>query len=187
MGSLGQDDYGDFVDSEDDIDVETEAEPRVRYADPDEPYCPIRIGEVVDDRYRVEHKLGFGSFSTVWLAHDIQQNASVALKILTRGEAGEKERRVQDTIIESVKDSSKLITYQATFYLVGNKGNNHLVFVYPVRGPNLDTLLRQQPRALRMGAARDLLLTLKNLHDAKFIHNGEWIYTLNHCQPCAKK
>jgi len=34
-------------------------------------YHPIRLNDILDDgRYEILHKLGFGSFSTVWLARD---------------------------------------------------------------------------------------------------------------------
>lgn len=43
---------------------------------------PILIGDTFKDgRYRVVHKLGFGSFSTVWLARDTFANRYVSLKI----------------------------------------------------------------------------------------------------------
>lgn len=33
-------------------------------------YHPVYLRERLHNRYEVLHKLGFGSFSTVWLAHD---------------------------------------------------------------------------------------------------------------------
>jgi serine/threonine-protein kinase SRPK3 len=35
-------------------------------------YYPIRTGEVLESRYQVIGKLGFGAFSTVWLARDLK-------------------------------------------------------------------------------------------------------------------
>ena len=36
-------------------------------------YHPIRLNDILHDgRYQILHKLGFGSFSTVWLARDNQ-------------------------------------------------------------------------------------------------------------------
>lgn len=35
-------------------------------------YYPVRIGEVLRDRYQIVGKLGFGASSTVWLARDLE-------------------------------------------------------------------------------------------------------------------
>lgn len=35
-------------------------------------YYPVRIGEVLRNRYQIVGKLGFGASSTVWLARDLE-------------------------------------------------------------------------------------------------------------------
>lgn len=35
-------------------------------------YHPVKVGEIYNRRYRIEAKLGWGHFSTVWLATDLQ-------------------------------------------------------------------------------------------------------------------
>jgi serine/threonine-protein kinase SRPK3 len=35
-------------------------------------YYPVRIGEILKDRYQIVGKLGFGTSSTVWLARDMK-------------------------------------------------------------------------------------------------------------------
>ncbi|RDL30146.1 uncharacterized protein BP5553_10424 [Venustampulla echinocandica] len=163
-------DYGDFVDSDtDDYDeVEFYAEPLQRYRE--FLYYPICIGEVLVQRYRIVHKLGHGGFSTVWMAHDIHEKRDVALKILISGQDGSYEQLMQNKIIQAVQDTSHLITYQATFYLPGHEGTQHQVLVFPLRGPNLVTCLREKSLATRMSAARQLLVALKGLHDARIVH-----------------
>ena len=43
---------------------------------------PVQLGDTYKDgRYRIVHKLGFGSFSAVWLARDLIQNRYVSMKI----------------------------------------------------------------------------------------------------------
>lgn len=44
-------------------------------------YHPVRIGEVYNGRYRVEEKLGWGHFSTVWLCLDLDAHNCVAMKV----------------------------------------------------------------------------------------------------------
>lgn len=46
-------------------------------------YHPVVIGDTFHDgRYHVVHKLGYGGYSTIWLARDQLRNRSVSLKIL---------------------------------------------------------------------------------------------------------
>jgi serine/threonine-protein kinase SRPK3 len=44
-------------------------------------YHPIHIGEIMDERYLIVQKLGWGHFSTVWLACDLKFKTYVALKV----------------------------------------------------------------------------------------------------------
>lgn len=46
-------------------------------------YHPIAIGDQLHDRYRVVHKLGHGTYSTIWLAQDQKLNRYVAVKVCT--------------------------------------------------------------------------------------------------------
>lgn len=45
-------------------------------------YHPIHILDTFNGRYRVLRKLGYGSFSTVWLAVDLRSSRYIALKVL---------------------------------------------------------------------------------------------------------
>jgi serine/threonine protein kinase len=47
---------------------------------------PIRIGDSLQgDQFKILNKLGYGAYSTVWLAMDSLQNRLVALKVLRGG------------------------------------------------------------------------------------------------------
>jgi serine/threonine protein kinase len=45
-------------------------------------YHPVQIGDVYHNRYRILRKLGWGHFSTVWLAKDNRLLLPTALKIV---------------------------------------------------------------------------------------------------------
>ncbi|KAJ7277019.1 kinase-like domain-containing protein [Mycena rebaudengoi] len=55
--------------------------------------CPVKLGDLVGPgtppRYRIIFKLGFGSFSTVWLAHDSVESRNVALKLVQAKSTGQ--------------------------------------------------------------------------------------------------
>lgn len=44
-------------------------------------YHTVHIGEVLNDRYVILQKLGWGHFSTVWLSRDTKNDTYVAIKI----------------------------------------------------------------------------------------------------------
>jgi serine/threonine protein kinase len=46
-------------------------------------YHPVTIGDRLNDRYQVIHKLGHGTYSTIWLARDEKLNKYVAVKVCT--------------------------------------------------------------------------------------------------------
>lgn len=47
-------------------------------------YHPVMIGDRFHDRYRVVHKLGHGTYSTIWLARDEVSNRYVAVDFVRR-------------------------------------------------------------------------------------------------------
>ncbi|KAL8894198.1 MAG: hypothetical protein Q9192_004526 [Flavoplaca navasiana] len=51
-------------------------------------YHPVNVGDVFSNgRYRVVHKLGWGSYSTVWLVRDAKLSRYVALKVIVASES----------------------------------------------------------------------------------------------------
>ncbi|RXW20011.1 hypothetical protein EST38_g5845 [Candolleomyces aberdarensis] len=68
-------------------------------------YHPVKIGdEFSEGRYVIVRKLGWGHFSTVWLARDNKQNRHVALKIVKSAP------RYTETALDEIKLLQRLIT-----------------------------------------------------------------------------
>ncbi|BCR93161.1 uncharacterized protein AKAW2_10207S [Aspergillus luchuensis] len=44
-------------------------------------YHPVMVGDLLHDRYRIIDKLGYGGYSTVWLARDTHMERYVAVKV----------------------------------------------------------------------------------------------------------
>lgn len=101
---IPSDDRGDFVESEDEGEIDKVSEYPNLY--PEGLLYPICIGDMVADRYRIDHTLGHGSYSTVWMAQDVVNESDVALKIMALGESAESDRQIQDEIIQRVKDTT---------------------------------------------------------------------------------
>lgn len=168
-------DYGRLAqNSDDEDDIEADAESWEKYASEGNSHIfyPISLGDILDQRYRVEHKLGHGGFSTVWMAHDLRLKKDVALKVMASGKAGEHEHQIQNRILDEVEDTSHLSMYQRTFFLHGNE-RDHRVLVLPLQGKCLTIYnVSEKPMAIRMSAARQLLQAVESLHRAGFVHRG---------------
>ncbi|GKZ31873.1 hypothetical protein AbraIFM66950_000784 [Aspergillus brasiliensis] len=167
----GKEDF-DVRNEDEEMDLEEVAEPWEKYDKnrTSDVFYPIRIGDLMNQRYLVEHKLGSGGFSTVWMANDRQNNRDVALKILFAGETGEEEIRLQDEIVRNVRDASPFVTYLETFLLPGD-GCHHTVQVLPLMGPCMyGPKVLKMSMASRMSAARQLLEALEDLHEAGIVH-----------------
>ncbi|PYH39103.1 kinase domain protein [Aspergillus neoniger CBS 115656] len=61
-------------------------EEKLPFYKPDQFY-PVHIGELLKSRYRVLGKLGYGSYSTVWLCHEKSEQRYVAVKVLTKNDS----------------------------------------------------------------------------------------------------
>ncbi|KAG6843956.1 hypothetical protein H0H87_011411 [Tephrocybe sp. NHM501043] len=68
-------------------------------------YHPVKLGDAFSGgRYVVVRKLGWGHFSTVWLAHDTKTNRHVALKVVKSAP------RYTETALDEIKLLQRLIT-----------------------------------------------------------------------------
>ncbi|RYP40341.1 hypothetical protein DL768_010646 [Monosporascus sp. mg162] len=92
-------------------------------------FHPVYLGDAFDDRYRVIHKLGFGGFSTVWLARDA----------LTNRESPTYKARMAIGSHSSITESGLFAVVDREFWFNGPNGR-HLCLVYPVLGPDLSKL-----------------------------------------------
>ncbi|KAI1185293.1 kinase-like domain-containing protein [Nemania serpens] len=156
--------------------VRTAAQARhVRTFDEEDPsryfpggYHPVRIGdEFHNGKYRVIRKLGYGLYSTVWLARNSQTDEHVALKILTADSFGGEKPTFELDIL-------RYLASKAT-ETPGNPGADHIVGLqdeFKHSGPNgRHVCLRKLfPRAklpipVAKKVTKELLMALAFLHD----------------------
>lgn len=110
-------DFGDFVSTEDEeFDHEEVAEPWHKYDIKEalHVFYPVCVGEMLNERYLVEHKIGSGGFSTAWTARDIHDKRDAALKVMSSEEWGGNEICMQDKIVQNVQATSHLVIYYAS-------------------------------------------------------------------------
>ncbi|CAG7852501.1 Protein kinase dsk1; AltName: Full=Dis1-suppressing protein kinase [Serendipita indica DSM 11827] len=138
-------------------------------------YHPVHIGDKFSDgRYVVVRKLGWGHFSTVWLAKDTKH---IALKVVKSA------ARYTETALDEIKLLQRLISSDPThpgrshvisfldhFRHKGPNGN-HVCMVFEVLGENLLGLIkRHQTKGVPIGLVRQIakqvLLGLDYMHRA---------------------
>lgn len=139
-------------------------------------YHTCYIGETYrDNKYTLVRKLGWGHFSTVWLARDNDKQCHVAMKIVRSA------KHYTDTAIDEIKLLDRVTS--ADIYHPGHdhviqlldtfthKGPNgvHVCMVFEVLGENLLSLIRRYkhrgiPVVFVKQIAKQLLLALDFLH-----------------------
>lgn len=142
-------------------------------------YHPAFKGEPYKDaRYILVRKLGWGHFSTVWLAKDMVNNTHVAMKIVRSDkvytEAAEDEIKLLQRVNDA--DNTKEDSMGANHILklldhFNHKGPNgvHVVMVFEVLGENLLALIKKYehrgiPLIYVKQISKQLLLGLDYMH-----------------------
>ncbi|KAI1307727.1 kinase domain protein [Xylaria venustula] len=145
-------------------------------------YYPVRIGEVFANRYQVVGKLGFGYFSTVWLARDLQKHRHVTLKVLicshTLGDSVNTELAMYERVQQRRSrhpGRNNVRSLLDSFTVTGPEGE-HLCLVHRPLGRSVADILHQhrspgfQTNFLR-SLLKDLLLAVDYLHtECQIIH-----------------
>ncbi|KAF2688088.1 kinase domain-containing protein [Lentithecium fluviatile CBS 122367] len=102
---------------------------------------PLTIGETLKDgRYRIIHKLGSGSFATVWLARDSSENKYVSLKVLSAETPPSecKELRLLEAITEStVTHEGREFVQLLDHFIIDGPNGKHWCLVTAVAGDRL--------------------------------------------------
>ncbi|KAF8256547.1 kinase-like domain-containing protein [Lactarius quietus] len=152
-------------------------------------YHPVHIGDSFSDgRYTVVRKLGWGHFSTVWLAKDTKYvNTTCALKIVKSAP------RYTETALDEIKLLQRLITsatppitHPGRSHVISfldhfrHRGPNgtHVCMVFEVLGENLLGLIKRHqrkgvPQHLVRQIAKQVLLGLDYMHRCcGVIHTG---------------
>ncbi|KAH9660299.1 protein kinase domain-containing protein [Citrus sinensis] len=110
-------------------------------------YHAVRIGDTFKNgRYVVQSKLGWGHFSTVWLAWDTQTSHYVALKVQKSAqhytEAALDEIKILKQIAEGDPDDKKCVVKLLDHFKHSGPNGQHVCMVFEYLGENLLTLIK---------------------------------------------
>lgn len=162
--------------------------PSGRTEDPDEykwdGLHPVHIGDKFrDGRYRIVHKLGHGSFSTVWLARDEQRSRYVALKIVeaeTSAEDGRDSRELRvlrDLAKSTLQHPGRMyvLTLMDDFWIDGPNGRS-LCYVTEIAGSRVARPKEVTYNSLDWSQkiAYQLFQGVSYLHACNVAHGGEY-------------
>ncbi len=162
-------------------------------------YHPVHIGEVLIDRYVIIQKLGWGHFSTVWLARDFKYDNYVAVKIMKSAphyiEAAYDEVEILQKVAKKINEPEWLrtvgdyepgkkhfdrddthVVHMLNSFLFRGPYGNHFCMVFEILGVNLLEILKRYnyegvPMDICKEISRQVLIGLDYLHRiCKVIH-----------------
>ncbi|KAG4978615.1 hypothetical protein JHK82_037895 [Glycine max] len=110
-------------------------------------YHAVRIGDTFKNgSYVVQSKLGWGHFSTVWLAWDTHKSRFVALKIQKSAqhytEAAMDEIKILKQIADGDPDDKKCVVKLLDHFKHSGPNGQHVCMVFEFLGDNLLTLIK---------------------------------------------
>ncbi|KAJ5102655.1 Srpk [Penicillium argentinense] len=142
-------------------------------------YHPIQIGDLLHGRYQVVHKLGYGSYSTAWLASDEKSNKYVAVKVGTAN-ANQKEVDIISTLTHPhrppVNHPGKMMVPSILdkFTLHGPNGNHACYVTAPASASLSDAKDGSWIRLFQLDVARSLaaqlVLAVDYVHAQGIVH-----------------
>ncbi|ODQ58444.1 hypothetical protein WICANDRAFT_17860, partial [Wickerhamomyces anomalus NRRL Y-366-8] len=140
-------------------------------------YHPVEINEVLNQNYKIIRKLGWGHFSTVWLAYDQRNDNHVAIKIVRSQSHYTQAALDEIKILEIINEKNPnhpgynhLIKLHEWFYHNGPNGK-HVCMIFEVLGENMLGLINKfeksyggLPITIVKQISKQLLLALDYLH-----------------------
>ncbi|KAL8858289.1 MAG: hypothetical protein Q9178_005152 [Gyalolechia marmorata] len=144
-------------------------------------YHPVHLHDLLNDgRYEVLHKLGFGSFATVWLARDNRNQRNVSIKVIVANNSGEHNRELQ--IFQSIRETGNLhhpghkhVTQLLDWFHHDGPNGRHLCLVLELLGPQVQAVAERGQNYrldgnLARRVSRQLLYATNYLHSCGVVH-----------------
>ena len=145
-------------------------------------FHPIRLGDYLfNGRYYIVHKLGYGRYSTVWLARDRVENRYVSLKVIT---AERSERSIEVDVRNRLRCGDQhhpgrpfVLSPLDEFHVSGPNGR-YLCLISEVTGPSiLEVKSAGEHGMLPIETAQNvtvqLALGLSYIHSCGIVHRGQ--------------
>ncbi|XP_077370291.1 SRSF protein kinase 1a isoform X1 [Festucalex cinctus] len=106
-------------------------------------YHHVKVGDLYNGKYHVIRKLGWGHFSTVWLAWDIQMKRFVAMKVVKSAEHYTETAVDEIKLLKSVRNSDpddpkrEMVVQMLDDFKISGVNGTHVCMVFEVLGHHL--------------------------------------------------
>ncbi|XP_062247644.1 SRSF protein kinase 1a isoform X1 [Platichthys flesus] len=106
-------------------------------------YHHVKVGDLYNGKYHVIRKLGWGHFSTVWLARDIQAKRFVAMKVVKSAEHYTETAVDEIKLLRSVRNSDtndpnrEMVVQLLDDFKISGVNGTHVCMVFEVLGHHL--------------------------------------------------
>ncbi|XP_057213222.1 SRSF protein kinase 1a isoform X1 [Triplophysa rosa] len=106
-------------------------------------YHHVKIGDLFNGKYHVIRKLGWGHFSTVWLAWDIQGKRFVAMKVVKSAEHYTETALDEIKLLRSVRNTGpddpnrEMVVQMLDDFKISGVNGTHVCMVFEVLGHHL--------------------------------------------------
>ncbi|XP_078677105.1 SRSF protein kinase 1-like isoform X32 [Branchiostoma floridae x Branchiostoma belcheri] len=145
-------------------------------------YHPVKIGDLFNSRYHVVRKLGWGHFSTVWLAWDLKGRRFVALKVVKSAAHYTETALDEIKLLKCVRESDEIdpmrekVVQMVDDFKISGVNGTHVCMVFEVLGCHLLKMIIKSnyqglPLPIVKCIIRQTLQGLEYLHTkCKIIH-----------------
>ncbi|KAK3896577.1 protein kinase dsk1 [Staphylotrichum tortipilum] len=157
-------------------------------------YHPIHLNDTLHGgRYEIVHKLGYGSFATVWLARDHHDQRNVTIKVVVANKSDETSRELE--ILRALKERGdpthpgrKHITQLIDCFHHDGPNGRHLCLVLGLLGPKASSINDECPQyrldgLVARSVSRQLLLAVDYLYSAGIAHGDIHAGNVLFCVP----
>ncbi|KAF4456878.1 hypothetical protein F53441_1089 [Fusarium austroafricanum] len=136
-------------------------------------YHPVQIGDCFHKRYRIVHKLGHGTFSTVWLASDQRSSNYVTVKIGT-ADADKAEVDILSRLTMAATDEPLIPKILDYFTVEGPNGSHPCLVATPARCSLIDAKDASSSGLFQLDVARSLaaqlVMAVSHVHAQGYAH-----------------
>jgi len=135
------------------------------------------IGEVINNKFFLLYKIGYGSFSSVWLTYDISDDKFYAMKIQTPNDYDEgiQELKIYDMIQKICKENESLMTIKEYFIMIKDEKKYVCMLMDLMAGTLYDVIKTDKynnglPSESVKKVETQLMDAIKILHNFDIIH-----------------